>query len=54
MSFRDCASIEKIKYNGSKDQFKHINFGENWMPDIATINPLIEFNDGTSCHYNEL
>lgn len=54
MSFRDCASIEKIKYNGSKDQFKHINFGENWMPNVSSINPLIEFNDGTSCHYNEL
>ncbi|MGP1414144.1 MAG: leucine-rich repeat protein [Bacillales bacterium] len=54
MSFRDCENLEKIKYDGSKDQFKHINFGENWMPDITTINPLIEFNDGTSCHYNEL
>ncbi|MGP1414274.1 MAG: leucine-rich repeat domain-containing protein [Bacillales bacterium] len=53
-SFSNAQSLDEIVYDGTKDQFKTIEFASNWILNIHGRNPIIEFNDGSSCHYNDL
>ncbi|MGP1414275.1 MAG: leucine-rich repeat protein [Candidatus Onthovivens sp.] len=53
-AFTASSELTKIIYKGDKIQFNNINKAPNWYQHINTINPIIEFNDGSSCHYNDL